>query len=339
MITIAYHADLDEVQSLPRLAALSEAQAAPFERLAWWQGLAGECAMAPLVAVAEDGEGLAVLALATGAKRLEALANWYNFRWRPLASPDADAPALFTALAADLAKRTKRTKRTKRITLEPLLGADAALLAPSFRAAGWVVEQAACGTNHWLEVRGRDFATYLSTRPGPLRTTLARKRGRLTVEIVTRFDAATYAAYEAVYAESWKPSEGSPAFLRRFAEAEGAGGRLRLGIARAGDEVAAAQLWSVEGDTAFIHKLAHRETAKALSPGTVLTAALLQHVIDRDHVREVDFGTGDEPYKRDWMEASRPLHRLDMFRPEAPSLWPHIARERLRRLAGAGGRG
>jgi CelD/BcsL family acetyltransferase involved in cellulose biosynthesis len=69
--------------------------------------------------------------------------------------------------------------------------------------------------------------------------------------------------------------------------------------------VVAAQFWTVDGGTAWIHKLAHLDSAKPLSAGTTLSAALFAHVIDRDRVTWVDFGTGDDPYKRDWMEQVR----------------------------------
>src|SRR5690606_16979754 len=122
-------------------------------------------------------------------------------------------------------------------------------------------------------------------------------------------------------------------------EAEGDAGRLRLGIAlgKTGEfdgQAIAAQMWTVEGDAAFIHKLAHRETAKPISPGSVLSAALFRHVIDNDRVSLIDFGTGDDAYKRDWMERVRPRYRLDMFRPMAPRNWPFFAKSALRTLAG-----
>ncbi|HEY8908590.1 MAG TPA: GNAT family N-acetyltransferase, partial [Rhodoferax sp.] len=41
------------------------------------------------------------------------------------------------------------------------------------------------------------------------------------------------------------------------------------------------------------------------SAGSVLTAALMRHVIDVDHVEEVDYLTGDDAYKRDWMSHRR----------------------------------
>src|SRR3546814_11418082 len=69
-------------------------------------------------------------------------------------------------------------------------------------------------------------------------------------------------------AASWKPEEGHPALLRAFAEAEGAGGRLRMGIARIEGVPVAAQYWTVEDGTAFIHKLAHVEDSLQASPGT-----------------------------------------------------------------------
>ena len=325
MIHIAYHADLNEAQDEPRLAALCCAPQAlaPFDRLEWWQGLAQHCGASPLLAVARGDNSVAVLPLMQGPHRLEALANWYNFSWRPLGGD----PALLTALARDLARRTGR------ITLAPLHEADADTVAAAFRAAGWVVDRAVCNINHILPVGGRSFAEYLASRPGPLRTTLARKRGKVAAQILTHFDDAAWAEYETVYADSWKPSEGSPAFLRAFAREEGAAGRLRMAIARVDTTAIAAQFWTVEAGTAFIHKLAHRESAKQLSPGTTLTAALLEHVIDSDHVALVDFGTGDEPYKRDWMEAARPLIRLDLFHPRSLRWWPHIARATLRRLA------
>jgi hypothetical protein len=185
-----------------------------------------------------------------------------------------------------------------------------------------------------LATAGRTFDDYLASRPGKLRTTLKRKSGKLITQVHTSFQNDVWNIYETIYQESWKPSEGSPTFLRAFAEAEGAAGRLRLGIAYADGQPVAAQMWTVEGGTAYIHKLAYLEAAKPLSPGSVLSAALFRHVIDVDRVELVDFGTGDDPYKRDWMEAVRPRYRLDMLRPLAPQNWLFFAKNGLRRLAG-----
>ena len=121
--------------------------------------------------------------------------------------------------------------------------------------------------------------------------------------------------------------------LRAFAEQEGAAGRLRLGIARHNGQAIAAQLWTAENGIAYIHKLAHLEEAKPFSAGSVLTAALMEHVIDRDRVTLVDFGTGDDGYKRDWMEAVRPRFRLTAFDPRRPRNWPALVKAQVRQLA------
>ena len=41
------------------------------------------------------------------------------------------------------------------------------------------------------------------------------------------------------------------------------------------------------------------------SAGSVLTAALMQHVMDVDGVNEVDYLSGDDAYKADWMAMRR----------------------------------
>jgi CelD/BcsL family acetyltransferase involved in cellulose biosynthesis len=337
VIAIEYHADLKEVQSDAALAALLSPvmQQAPFDRLAWWQGLADHCGLEPLLAVARDGDAVAVLPLQRADGQLSGLANWYSFRLRPISSPGSNAAGLLTALARDLARRTPR------VTLSGLPQEDgsADLTESAFRKAGWITLREACDTNHVLHLSDRGYGEYLAARPGPLRTTLKRKAGKVETRILKHFDAKAWADYEDIYAESWKPSEGSPDFLRAFAQAEGEAGRLRLGVAYAESRAVAAQMWTVEGGTAFIHKLAHREEAKPLSPGTVLSAALFRQVIDEDKVDLVDFGTGNDGYKRDWMEEVRPRYRLDMLRPGAPRNWPFLARRALKRLAARGNHG
>ena len=333
LISVAYHDDLKEVQGDAALMALigNDGASAPFDRLAWWRLLAEEADMAPLIAVAQDAQNRAVLPLARHGRQIGGLVNWYSFRLAPLASPAADCERLFTALAAGLARQASH------IVLEPLPdeNGETTLLETAFRKAGWAVFREPCDENHVLPVGGRSYAEYLAARPGPLRTTLKRKAAKVAVTIESAFDPESWAAYEAVYAQSWKLDEGQPALLRRFAEQEGAAGRLRLGIARDRLDGAplAAQFWTVEGGTAFIHKLAHTEASKPLSPGTTLSAALFAHAIDIDRVALVDFGTGADGYKRDWMEAVRPRYRLEMLRHARPGCWPRLARLMAKRLA------
>ncbi|MBH5322772.1 GNAT family N-acetyltransferase [Aurantiacibacter sediminis] len=226
------------------------------------------------------------------------------------------------------------SRRTDRIVLDKLADetGHATACDRAFRQAGWFVSRKPCDVNHYLDLRGRDYTAFLADRPGQLRTTLKRKAKKVDVTLSTRFHAREWEAYEDIYADSWKPEEGAPEVLRAFAEQESVAGRYRFALARHDGKAIAAQFWTVDGSTAYIHKLAHRKDAKALSPGTTLTTALFQHVIDVDGVTQVDFGTGDDPYKRDWMEQKRLRWRLTCYRRSSPRNWPHIAKAILRKL-------
>ncbi len=314
MASVSYHDTVNVLQAIP------DAPASPFDRPEWF-ALLGRPTIA--FASAEDRRAALVLTAANG--RCESLRNWYSFSWRPLG-----CTGLLPALAKDLKRRTAR------VTLWPVPGEDgsARVLAAAFRQAGWLVAVEHCDHNHVLPVRGRSFAQYWQARPGAMRTTLKRKAKKVTVAIHDRFDAAAWADYEAIYSESWKPEEGDPALLRAFAQAEGAAGRLRLGVAYAGGAAVAAQFWTVERGVAYIHKLAHRESARPLSAGTTLSAALFERVIDVDKVDLVDFGTGDDGYKRDWMELDRPRYRIDCLDPRQPRSWPALGKRLARVVLG-----
>jgi len=324
VIEARYH---DRVNVLQALNGVQACAPAPFDREEWYQLLA-DSGLRPLIAVASEAGMSAALALSEQGGCITPLRNWYSFTWRPLASQGARGDALLAAIARQLHTRTHR------VTLEPVPDEDgsATRLAAAFRAAGWLVEVRRCDTNHILRVNGRSFAEYWESRPGHLRTALKRKGGKVETRILAACDPADWAAYERIYAASWKPAEGNPAMLRAFAEAEAAAGRLRLCLAFHEGEAIAAQFWTIENGTAYIHKLAHLESRKHLSAGTTLTAALFAHVIDTDRASLIDFGTGDEPYKADWMEETRARYRIDCLAPLAWRAWPPLAKRMLRRI-------
>lgn len=328
MVAVSYH---DTVKFLQGTIAPREDQlTGPFGRVEWFQLLAAGGISPLLVEASHGGESL-TLPLTRTDSGLEPLINWYSFSWRPMMRCDVQCTLLLRAAAKDLRRQSHR------VTLWPLPDEDgtASRLEHAFHSAGWTVERSQCDHNHVLPVAGRSFAEYWASRPGPMRTTLKRKAKKVEVEILDRFEPAAWAAYEQVYANSWKPEEGNPALLRQFAEAEGAAGRLRMGIARHEGLPVAAQFWTVENSTAYIHKLAHLEDYKALSAGTTLSASLFEHVIDRDRVDLVDFGTGNDPYKADWMEVDRPRYRLDCLDKTQFRAWPVLGRRVAGRVARA----
>lgn len=325
LIAVEYLDDLRKASGDPLLKELLAGAEAPFDRPAWWQALAEECGLRPVYAVARGQEGVAVLSLQIADGVVKPLANWYTFRWQPLVSTAASPASLLQAVAQDIRQRAWRVV-LDHVPDEHGMARD---LAAAFARAGWLVNRSVDDTNHILRVKGRSSAEYLAGLPGPLKTTLKRKSSKVTCTIHRDFDDDIWAIYQDIYACSWKPSEGNSAFLERFFREEAGAGRLRLGIATADERTVAMQWWTVDGGTAYIHKLAYREDAKALSPGSVLTAALMMQVFDNDRVELIDFGTGDDPYKRDWMEDIRPRYQIVAHRPTSPRAWPFIAKALL----------
>lgn len=324
-----YHDNFLTAQAAAAGALDREVQPCLFDRLDWLEAL-HRVAMrekTPAMLQAKGGKAQGWLPLMQSESgHLVALANWYNFTWRPVFAFTNNAVERM-ALLRLLAKQAKAHSR--RLTLAPLPDEDgsASDVEAAFATTGWSVFREVCDQNHILAVNGRSFDAYWEGRPSRLKNTVKRKgkTGAVTIRIDTEYSTEGWSDYERVYARSWKPEEGSPEFLRQLAEREGASGALRLGLAYIDGKPVAAQFWTVENGKALIHKLAHDERHMQASPGTLLSAALFQHVIDTDRVDLIDFGTGNDAYKAEWMEEVRNRYRLEIFWPNHPANWLHIA--------------
>lgn len=340
IIKSEYHDNFVSAQAAAGGLLDRAAQKQLFDRLEWHQQLHDQCLSdrKPLIinARAEAGErGVAawLFLMNDGLLGHSALANWYNFTFRPIFGNAPDEVEKL-ALLAEIARKLSR--KAHKVTIAPLPDEDeaASLTERAFRQAGWIVYREQCDENHVLHVRGRSFDDYWKERPGQLRSTVRRKskKNEVQLRIETRFSEDSWADYETIYAKSWKPEEGSPDFLKSLAQRESETGCLRLGIAYLDGVPVASQFWTVENGIAYIHKLAHDEAAIKASPGTLLSAALFQHVIDVDQVELIDFGTGNDRYKADWMEEVRPRYRLELYWPHSPLSWPYIAKNWLAEL-------
>jgi CelD/BcsL family acetyltransferase involved in cellulose biosynthesis len=81
---------------------------------------------------------------------------------------------------------------------------------------------------------------------------------------------------------------------------------------------AAAQVWIVVNGTASIFKMAYDERYAKESVGTVLSSLLMERVIDVEKVRVVDYLSGDDAYKRDWMSLRRERWGIMAFNLRTP---------------------
>jgi len=159
----------------------------------------------------------------------------------------------------------------------------------------------------------QDFAGFWNSRESKLKATVKRKTAALLRANRLEFELVDMAAdwregagiYNAIYAKSWKPAEPHPYFIDALLEKLGPEGRARLAIARIDGIAAAAQIWLVQDGRATIFKLAHDPAFDGQSPGTLLTHWTLGRLHEQDKIREVDFGRGDDAYKRLWLSSAR----------------------------------
>jgi Acetyltransferase (GNAT) domain len=315
--------NLDEVTASARGELDRASQRSLFNRLEWFRRTLQYAAPTghPLIVRARADGSDCWLFLIDRSGHSRALASWYTLAFQPVFTGDPNDATKFALL---LASARRLSKRMASIKLGPMSTEDTALVCRAFDRARWVATSHESTVNWTVATQDQSFEDYWAQRPGELRSTVKRKAAKygVTTKIYTSFDGNAWADYEAIYAASWKPEEGSTDFLRDMALTEGAAGTLRMGIAMIEGQAVAAQLWTVENGRAVIHKLAHVESAKEQSPGSVLTAAMFEHVIDTDHADLVDFGTGDDRYKADWMDSRAPLYTVELFNPRRPSgLW------------------
>jgi hypothetical protein len=330
-----YHDNFLTAQASARGNLDREKQKSLFDRLDWLDALhriALRNRQPMLLRAHDDDADLWLPLMETGGGEYQALANWYNFTWRPIFGGAYDEVTRL-ALLRQVALRSQ--ERARRLIVSPVPDEDgsASLLATAFEQAGWHVRMEQSDENHYLSVAGRSFDEYWQGRSSQLRNTVKRKgkKGVVSIRIESQFTEDGWRDYERVYAHSWKPHEGSPEFLRQLARQEGAAGCLRLGLAYIGGQPVAAQFWTTENGNALIHKLAYDERHNSASPGTLLTVAMFQYAIDNDRVLEIDYGTGSDSYKSEWMESVRPRYRLEMLWPNHPLNWPRILRNMIRK--------
>ncbi|MCW8305508.1 GNAT family N-acetyltransferase [Acidiphilium sp. PA] len=246
------------------------------------------------------------------------LSSPYSLVFTP---PLGTAPATVGGAFARIARRHGTLRLDALDAAQPGL----APFLDAVAASGIIVQRFSHFGNWHAPVETAEFDAWLATRPGRLRSTITRKLKR--ARGVTSFSfidsdaglAAGISAFEQVYAMSWKQAEPFAAFnaacMRSLADA----GLLRLGILATPSGPIAAQYWAVSGGSAMLLKLAHDEAHTALSPGTVLTAQMLAAILARDRPARLDFGRGDDPYKRLWVDQRHERIGALLINPRRPA--------------------
>ena len=280
----------------------------------------------PCFAVLADGStALAIAPLQRhGRRSLGSLSNCYTSLYLPLVAPGAREAETARLLGRELGGFCRHWPSV-RLDALPAEWAGMDAFVAGLTEAGLAVRRFADFGNWNESLRGRAWPEYLADRTGRLRELLRRKAaqaaraGGIEFEIVSAESQLPHgaAAYEAVYAHSWKPPEPFPRFNPGLMREAVRSGALRLAIAWRGDRPVAAQLWIVAARRATVMKLAHDKADEALSPGSLLMAWMVERLIG-EGVETLDFGRGDDPYKRLWAGRRRQRIGLMLFNPRRP---------------------
>jgi hypothetical protein len=271
----------------------------------------------------DDGSDIPLAALATRYKErsssifspalLSSLSNFYTITFSPIGrSPDDDTREVLGALAKGIASDSHRWDLVELRPLDPASPAYPNLLR-SFKSAGMVVQEYFCFGNWYLPTAGLAYDEYIKNMPSAMQNTIRRKKrklektGKARIDIITGAEGLEVAieAYSRIYLSSWKRSEPYPNFVPGLIRTCAEKNWLRMGVVYLDDQPIAAQVWIVNSGKATIYKLAHDQRYDEYSSGSTLTTHLIQHVLEVDKVREIDFGSGDDPYKKNWLSQRR----------------------------------
>nr|WP_316639071.1 GNAT family N-acetyltransferase [uncultured Roseateles sp.] len=266
------------------------------------------------------------------ATRIESLSNYYTALYAPVVRPGLKA--------FDLVPLIKAVRHANpwfdSLSLAPMDPNSSVyrMLLNAMGGAGLMPFQYYSFGNWYLKVKS-NWSSYLLSRTGKQRNTISRMGKKLAgdggwLELIKVEDLERgLQAYEQVYAASWKKSEPHQAFVPGLLRTCARRGWLRLGVVWLEGKAIAAQIWIVAHGKADIYKVAYDEAYKAYSPGTLLTAMLMQHVMEVDKVSEVDYLIGDDPYKQTWMSDRRERWGIIAYNPRSPRGLVSLVREVL----------
>jgi CelD/BcsL family acetyltransferase involved in cellulose biosynthesis len=290
----------------------------PFARPGWfssWLGAFGADGF-EVLALRRDGRLAAVLPILAGRRAVRSVTNWHTPRFELVAEDDTARRTVFAALCE---------RRPRRIDLSFLDAADADELraawgpAPTNSRTLWdspyvVVDQA--------------WDTYWQGLSKNLRSSVRRRRkgleakGAVEVEVCDGGEGLHVLLEECFRLEAggWKGERGTainsnPETLRFYtalAEWAAGSGLLNLSLLRLDGRIIAFNYSLESGRRHYMMKLGHDVQLSALSPGTVLTAAMVERAFEVG-LESYEFLGNPDRYKLQWATGSRRRVRLQLF--------------------------
>ncbi|MBT5048325.1 MAG: GNAT family N-acetyltransferase [Rhodospirillaceae bacterium] len=211
-------------------------------------------------------------------------------------------------------------------------------MSSGFRSAGMVVRAYDYRSNWYEPTTGMSYADYVKSRSASVRKSLSnfgRKNRKLAKEHGITFDLildeggldAAIDAYKTIHEASWKGVEQAPDFMAHFIRNAARAGALRLLVIRVDSRPAALELAIVSNGQATMMKTAYDPAFGKYSVGSIAIMKMMEHLLDVDHVREIDFGNDDDPYKKSWVTKRRIRWGITAFNPRSVTGCLNLSRD------------
>ena len=267
---------------------------------------------------------------ALGAHTVQAASHWENAAPLCLLTNDAAGrredilAAFFRFLRSRNADAKDGAFDALRIWPLELAGEDGKAIRRALRRAGFWLQRYKNSFNRYEAVEGMDYEAYLQSRSSNSRYDIGRKTRRLERDFSLAYDLYKgplglergIADYEHISEASWKKpmSMVGPHHTDLLQDTMEAGVG-RLSILKLDGQPVSVHFWIISDGTAHIVRLAYDQHFEKQGVGVVHTAEMVRMALDDDHVREINYGYGNDSYKARWTKESRVLYGLMAFNP------------------------
>ena len=269
-------------------------------------------------------------------RQVRAMSNYYTPQYQPVLSGQ-NLPECIHRVIRSIIEQ----ERPCSITVGPLdaSGSFTDELDKAFQLQGWHCVRDVAFVN-WFHRIEHSFDHYFEARSSRVKNTYKRKHKKfkkLTGSKISIIDGSDdldhyVDCYRTVYDRSWKIEEKYPEFIPNLIHILAKRGELRMGFAYHDKKPIAAHLWIVSNRVASIFKLSYDKQYAEYSPGTLVMYEMIRHVIEVDQVVEIDFLSGDDSYKSDWMSQKRDRISLTGFNTRTVSGMFEALKARMKKL-------
>lgn len=280
-----------------------------------------------VVALRRDGELAAVVPVLERRGTVRSATNWHSFAYGPVA---VDESAELEVLAALFSGAPRRVD----LSFLPPDSAERLRAAAGSRSfASRVVQR-----SPYVAIEG-DWDSYLAGLSRNTRGNVRRRRRRLAERGEVQLEVcggegdlfATLEECFRIEASGWKGERqqavASSPRTRRFYEGlvrwAADAGLLSLALLRLDGRTIAFNLSLEANGRHYLLKLGHDTSLEELSPGTVLTAAMIERAFSR-RLKSYEFLGAPDPYKLRWTSTCREVLRAQAFARTPPGMVDRI---------------